>query len=329
MAYKNLIKVSNVCQLLDKSKYPAIQTINGVTFTNNGDGSITVNGTATSGSGFRFVNLNAFYIEGNRTYLMTGCPEGGSPNKYFMYDGYSKLGSDLGGGVIKTVSDRTLCSPVLHIVTGQTVSNLVFKPQLFDLTEMYGAGNEPTTVEQFRQDFPDEMYDYSPHCWLTSYKRVFMTGGGNYLTSYQRNLTCKTKNLWTCNKTYNFYTYDKSTQVFTIFGTGLGSCYTLPTPISAGETFTISVYCLSGEIPSESTVVIGGYHFGEKSIWQTEVTLPVGNVGGKVYYRTATTTDTLTDFLIFVYQSGPTNLKVRIQFERGSTATDYVHYGHL
>ena len=35
-------------QLLDKSKYPATTTKNGVTFTNNGDGTITVNGTAGS-----------------------------------------------------------------------------------------------------------------------------------------------------------------------------------------------------------------------------------------------------------------------------------------
>ena len=47
MAYKKLIKVSNVCQLLDKRTYPATGTDRGITFTNNGDGSITVNGTAT------------------------------------------------------------------------------------------------------------------------------------------------------------------------------------------------------------------------------------------------------------------------------------------
>lgn len=47
MIYKTLKKVSDYCQLLDKSKYPATQTINGVTFTNNGDGTITANGTAT------------------------------------------------------------------------------------------------------------------------------------------------------------------------------------------------------------------------------------------------------------------------------------------
>lgn len=179
-SYKTLLKASDVCQLMDKSKYTGTRTINGVTFTNNGDGTITVNGTAESGSGFR---LDTFYIECNRTYLMTGCPEGGGAGKYFMFDGYSKVGSDLGSGVIKTVSgsDRTLCSPILYVVTGQTVSNLVFKPQLFDLTAMYGAGNEPTTVEQFRQDFPEEMYDYKPYSIVPSYKKSLM---------------CKTKNLF-------------------------------------------------------------------------------------------------------------------------------------
>ena len=39
------LKVSNVCQLSDKT-YPVTQTVNGVTFTNNDDGSVTVNGTA-------------------------------------------------------------------------------------------------------------------------------------------------------------------------------------------------------------------------------------------------------------------------------------------
>lgn len=144
--------------LIDKSKFPATQTIKGITWTNNGDGTITADGTAESGSGFR---LDTFYIEGNKTYLMRGCPKGGGANKYFMFDGYSNISSDLGSGVIKTVlgSDSVKCSPVLYIVTGHAVSNLVFKPELFDLTSIYGEGNEPTTVEQFYQDYPD----YEPY----------------------------------------------------------------------------------------------------------------------------------------------------------------------
>lgn len=144
--------------LIDKSKFPATQTIKGITWTNNGDGTITADGTAESGSGFR---LDTFYIEGNKTYLMRGCPKEGAANKYFMFDGYGNTGSDLGSGVIKTVSgsDSVKCSPILYIVTGHTVSNLVFIPELFDLTSIYGEGNEPTTVEQFYRDYPD----YEPY----------------------------------------------------------------------------------------------------------------------------------------------------------------------
>lgn len=35
------------------------------------------------------------------------------------------------------------------------------KPQCFDLTQMFGAGNEPTTVEEFKALFPNDYYDYN------------------------------------------------------------------------------------------------------------------------------------------------------------------------
>ena len=50
------------------------------------------------------------------------------------------------------------------IVVGEGVicSNLVFKPQLFDLTEMFGAGNEPATTEEFWSYFDHKLYPYNP-----------------------------------------------------------------------------------------------------------------------------------------------------------------------
>lgn len=342
MAYKKLIKVSNVCQLLDKSKYPSTQTINGVTFTNNGDGTITANGTATSGAGFR---LSTFYIEANRTYLMTGCPEGGGAGKYFMFDGYSKLGSDLGSGIIKTVSgsDRTLCSPILYVVTGQTVSNLVFKPQLFDLTEMYRAGHEPTTVEQFRQDFPEEMYDYSPHCWLTSYKRVFMTGGGNYLTSYQRNLTCKTKNLFKASLIYlkpgvsvsgNSITYDgksssPSSSNLPVY-LSLGTFSSLFSLLSVGETYTFSCTVVyDGENPLNDIsfrVILYNPNDPNFSIIYLVNPNQIGYCSS-----TFTVTEAFLDchVVFYGYNSGIPCTWKNIMVNKGDTATDYVPYGHL
>lgn len=324
MAYKKLIKVSNVCQVLDKRTYPATTTINGVTFTNNGDGTITANGTAASGSGFRLVSLNTFYIEGNRTYLMTGCPEGGSPNDYFIYDGYSKLGNDLGSGVIKTVSDRTLCSPILHIVTGRTVSNLVFKPQIFDLTEMYGAGNEPTTVEQFRQDFPEEMYDYSPYCWLTSYKRVFMTGGGNYLTSYQRNLTCKTKNLFDAKAI-------KNTSIKVSID---GSVIIIPqSPSLNGYTSsgaTLSELCPNLKVGDTAILNFKTTSAYGRYIWLSTHYNKSWSIGDKKII-----TEEMLNSKVVMYGANIDNgetgqvIITNFQIELGNTATDYVPYGHL
>ena len=179
MAYKKLIKVSNVCQLLDKSKYPATQTINGVTFTNNGDGSITVNGTATSTAFFLLFKYLDSLIPKHK-YLLSGSPNDASVNAYIQcYDDTNfEWLRDAGGGAIaifpkQVVNTSGATNIRIRIEGGYTTNNFVFKPQLFDLTEMYGAGNEPTTVEEFREKFPNELYDYKPYSIITSYKKSF------------------------------------------------------------------------------------------------------------------------------------------------------------
>ena len=54
MIYKTLKKVSDVCQLLDKSKLPNTQTVNGITYTvDKINGTITANGTATTESDYK------------------------------------------------------------------------------------------------------------------------------------------------------------------------------------------------------------------------------------------------------------------------------------
>jgi hypothetical protein len=58
-------------------------------------------------------------------------------------------------------------------ITGATNYNIVFfadasatlitiaRPQIIDLTQMFGAGNEPTTVEEFRALYPNSYYPYN------------------------------------------------------------------------------------------------------------------------------------------------------------------------
>ena len=197
MIYKTLKKVSDVCQVLDKSKYNPSQTINGVTFTKNDDGTFTANGTATANIDYRGVSYNAKEnIVAGRKYLMCGCPVGGSESTYYIRLYY--LGTDYGNGLIAKLTDSGAAYYDAQIIVeaGVVCDNLVFKPQLFDLTEMYGAGNEPTTVEQFRQDFPEELYDYKPYCFVKSYKTLLKVSDDKIITSYKKSLVCKTKNLF-------------------------------------------------------------------------------------------------------------------------------------
>lgn len=161
------LKVSNVCQLLDKSKYNLPLTESGLTFTAGTDGSIIVNGTCTSTV---WANISSFELNPEHTFILIGCP-GTNVNDVALYTAdvvtlatrqwEEGRGSLVTGNFYKNKANYLY----IRILTGYVCNNLTFKPQLFDLTEMYGAGNEPTTIAQFRQDFPNEMYEYSPVCW--------------------------------------------------------------------------------------------------------------------------------------------------------------------
>lgn len=151
-------------QLLDKSKYPATTTTNGVTFTNNGDGTITVNGTATSNAFFSLQNNYADIMSGHK-YLVLGCPQNGTNSTYSLRYNANGFGEN-GGGKIVSKGDSIeehnyIRSLIIAVGKGVICSNLVFKPQLFDLTQMFGAGNEPATPEEFRAMFPDYYYSYN------------------------------------------------------------------------------------------------------------------------------------------------------------------------
>ena len=50
---------------------------------------------------------------------------------------------------------------IIIVGKGVTCSNLVFKPQLFDLTQMFGAGNEPATPAAFWSYFDHKLYPYN------------------------------------------------------------------------------------------------------------------------------------------------------------------------
>lgn len=132
-------------------------TNSGVTFTKNGDGSWTVTGVASanadkypSGSG------QAGIVVGHK-YLLRGCPSGGSASTYYMAAA-GMSGLDTGSGVIGTAAATYGMN--IRVMNGTDVGTLTFWPQLFDLTLMFGAGNEPATVAEFEALYPEAYYAY-------------------------------------------------------------------------------------------------------------------------------------------------------------------------
>lgn len=123
------------------------QTINGVTFTNNGDGTYTVNGTATIDTYIVTVmRLDLTQFRGKSVKLL-GCPSGGGWGTYRINDnvfnesGTTSIAShrDFGGGYSYDVSnDMSYCNIVIYITKGATANNLLFKPMLTtDLSATY------------------------------------------------------------------------------------------------------------------------------------------------------------------------------------------------
>lgn len=328
-SYKKLLKVSDVCQLLDKSKYPATQTINGVTFTNNGDGSITVNGTVAdvSGGDASFpICAVGYYIPLDNTHKYLGLTMDNIPSGAYIYVAGWKDNSpyhwvhDVGfigsNGFFyqnKNLNVKYISMSVGIFKDATALYNFNVQPQWFDLTEMYGAGNEPATVAEFKAKFPNELYDYSPRCWVTSYK----TG-----------LIAKTKNLFNINALtpytpetlprgragiYNGNIISKGKSGDTTCSTGKTLRELCP-DLVVGETYILN---FETNVPSS----IGGqyetiYLSGSGNWWRT-------------LYRTITEADLSATVFIYADTDGSTYKTWNFQIEKGSTATDYVPYGYL
>lgn len=102
------------------------RTANGVTFTVNSDGSVTVNGTATSDADFML--LRGPIQSYSESYFLSGCPTGGSDTTYYISESFT-TSKDTGNGVVlnNLPSDQAWR---IVIKSGTTVNNLVFRPML-------------------------------------------------------------------------------------------------------------------------------------------------------------------------------------------------------
>lgn len=141
----------NVYGSKNLNSYPytsTTRTATGITFTDNGDGTVTADGTATADTYFNCHNrvqgtVNSLVLP-NGKYIFTGCPNGGldADGGYAIrlertYNNtVSRLGIDTGSGALITLAgddyseDEVQLQINIVIRKNAVVSNLVFKPML-------------------------------------------------------------------------------------------------------------------------------------------------------------------------------------------------------
>ena len=145
-------------QLREPTDGASTQTMNGITWTRNSDGSIDVSGTATASGTFNVKAFPAYTTVANHKYLVKGvCPSGGGTNYNARFAGNTFYDD----GIITKVVDYDEYNYVaFRYNSGAVIPQTKLWPQIFDLTHMFGAGCEPTTVAEFEKIFPDEYYPY-------------------------------------------------------------------------------------------------------------------------------------------------------------------------
>lgn len=160
-------------QLADHSA--ASKDMNGITFTNNNDGSWTVSGTA---SAVAHASLGNIVVPNGHIVLLKGCPSGGSTSSYRLFhqmQSGSPYIQDTGSGAIAAANGGTgdTKSVIIYVAEGTDLTvPIVFKPQLFDLTRMFGSNiaayiygletaNAGDGVAWFKKLFPKEYYAYN------------------------------------------------------------------------------------------------------------------------------------------------------------------------
>jgi hypothetical protein len=103
------------------------KTVNGITFTDNGDGTITANGTASATVEFKL--FSSFAFDKGITYTLSGCPNGGGMNSYLLH-AQSGITFDMGNGVTFTFDEDKNLYGAICVYSGATLNNVVFKPQI-------------------------------------------------------------------------------------------------------------------------------------------------------------------------------------------------------
>ena len=294
-------------------------TKNGVLFSDEGEGKVRVNGTASKDASLLLKYRGTKFTIPKGMFYLSGCPKGGSTSTYFLgIDGYKGdtwkwSYRDVGNGIAFNTENLEYDSINIYIrvLKDSTVNNLIFKPQL-------EFGSTATTYEQYKTvgDF-DSLYGKYQVPITVCGKNVLGIAGINSKGIYSSTISSGVK-----------ISYDKDTQIITLNGTSTSSVSTnqfvLNHEISGDAVISAKVI--------EGTVEGNGYYFG---LATTSYALP-GDVRIQLTENgidTAKSAGTRTleksgKYVVIQSNAAATynNFQFQLQIEKGATATEYEPY---
>lgn len=252
-------RVSNNKNLIVYPFYQTTKTEAGITWTDNGDGTVKANGTTTDTESYfrpsnKSIATHEFILQPG-TYHLSGCPSGGSNSTYVLQVGYSgnnwdgvTWANDVGEGITFTITKEVKARCVLAIRKNTTVSNLVFKPQLergssatsFLKGDATGqvwiqTGNySPVEFDALKdneiQIIPINTKQYISGAWVNKTAKTYQSGAWKDWVIYLYNTGDKCESLhggWTTSTRWHatnaktpYITYNEDTMLVGVTGSG-------------------------------------------------------------------------------------------------------------
>lgn len=168
-------------QLYDRTK-PTDGENNGITFSRQEDGSFVATGKNIDGTmSYVYTKIN---VTAGHIYFSKSIRLGDVGKSYLAGVTIGNNAYDIGKGAIATASKTGIASFVVQMFEkGAEAKNEVARPRVFDLTLLFGAGNEPT-AEQFVTMFPAESYPYNPGEIISSRTETITAGAETITTGF-------------------------------------------------------------------------------------------------------------------------------------------------
>ena len=145
----NYIETTNLFIMSDTD---VSKTDHGVTYTDNRDGTYTVSTSGSSTASTECTLGASIEFKQKHVYYIGGAPASSNLSTYFLYFHQGSGLIDTGGGTVNNRGSIATGSyvPKIKVAFGTSIPTpVVFKPAVYDLTECFGAGHEPKTVEEF------------------------------------------------------------------------------------------------------------------------------------------------------------------------------------